>query len=121
MTTPSLYERLGRVDGISRIVRDVIANHLANPLVKSRFDNVKDMDRLHRVSTEFFCAGSGGPQSYTGRDLAATHTNMNVSEQELVAVIDDVVAALDKNGIDPQTKSDVIGVLFSLKAQVVRL
>lgn len=121
MTTPSLYERLGRKEGISRVVRDVITNHLANPLVQSRFAGVKDMDRLHKVSTEFFCMGAGGPESYTGRDLIATHQGMNVSEQELIAVVDDVAAALDKNGIDAQTKSDVIGVLFSLKAQVVRL
>ena len=121
MTTPSLYDRLGRVDGIGRIVRDVIANHLANPLIKSRYGAVQDMDRLHKVSTEFFCAGAGGPQSYTGRDMIAAHKGMNVSEQEFIAVVDDVVAALEKNGIDAQTKSDVIGVLFSLKPQVVRL
>ena len=121
MSTPSLYERLGRREGIGRIVRDVIANHLANPLVKSRYAGVQDMDRLHRVSVEFFCAGAGGPEAYTGRDMVAAHTGMNVSEQELVAVIDDVVAALDKNGIDPQTKSDVVGILFSLKPQIVRL
>jgi hemoglobin len=121
MTTPSLYERLGSVDGISRIVRDVITNHLANPLIKSRYESVKDMDRLHRVSTEFFCMGAGGPEAYTGKDMIAAHKGMNVSEQEFVTVVDDVVAALDKNGIDAQTKTDVIGILFSLKPQVVRL
>jgi hemoglobin len=121
MSTPSLYERLGRKDGISRIVRDVITNHLANPLIKARFAGVKDMDRLHKVSTEFICMGAGGPETYTGRDMIATHKGMNVSEQEFIEVVDDITAALDKNSIDAQTKSDVIGVLFSLKAQVVRL
>ena len=121
MSTPTLYERLGRADGIKRIVRDTIANHLANPLIKSRYGGVKDLDRLHRVSTEFFCAGAGGPETYTGRDVLETHKGMNVSEQELVAAIDDIVAALDKNGIDAQTKSDVVGILYSLKSQVVRL
>ncbi len=121
MSTPSLYDRLGQEQGITRIVRDVLANHLANPVIKARFENVKDMDRLHRVSVEFFCSGSGGPQKYTGRDLLATHKGMNLSEQELVAAMDDIVAALDKNDIDDQTKSDVIGILISLKAQVLRL
>ncbi len=79
------------------------------------------MARLHRVSTEFFCAGAGGPEPYTGRDMVAAHKGMNVSEQEFIAVVDDVVAALDKNAIDPQTRSDVVGILFSLKPQVVRL
>jgi len=117
----SLYDRLGQEQGISRIVRDVLTLHLQNPLIKSRFEAVKDMDRLHRVSVEFFCSGSGGPQAYTGRDLVATHKHMNLNEQELVAAIDDIVAALEKNGIDAQTKSDVVGILFSLKSQVLRL
>lgn len=121
MSHPSLYERLGGVEGVGRIVRDVITNHLANPLIKSRFEGVKDMDRLQRVTTEFFCAGAGGPQSYSGRDLIATHKGMNLSEQEFVVAVDDVIAALDKNGIDAQTKSDVVGIFFSLKAQVLRL
>ena len=119
--TASLYERLGQQEGISRIVRDIITLHLANPVIKARFQNIKDMDRLHRVSVEFFCSGSGGPQPYTGRDLITTHKGMNLSEQELVAGMDDIVTALEKNGIDPQTTSDVVGILFSLKAQVLRL
>ena len=121
MSSASLYDRLGQAQGIGQIVRDVIANHLKNPLVKARYEPVQDMERLHRVSTEFFCAGAGGPQAYTGRDMVAAHKGMNVSEQEFVAVVDDVVAALEKNKIDPQTRSDVVGILFSLKSQVVRL
>lgn len=121
MNTASLYERLGQAAGIDRIVRDVIAAHLANPLVKSRYEGVKDFDRLHRLSVEFFCAGAGGPQAYTGRDMVAAHKGMNVNEQEFVAVMDDVVGALEKNGVDAQTRSDVVGILFSLKPQVVRL
>jgi len=76
-----LYERLGRRAGIDGIVRDVIAAHLANPLIKTRYEGVKDFDRLHRVSVEFFCAGSGGPEPYTGRDMISSHNGMNISEQ----------------------------------------
>jgi hemoglobin len=77
----SLYERLGRRAGIDGIVRDVIAAHLANPLIKTRYEGVQDFDRLHRVSVEFFCAGSGGPEPYTGRDMISSHKGMNISEQ----------------------------------------
>ena len=82
----SLYERLGKRAGIDGIVRDVIAAHLANPLVKTRYEGVKDFDHLHRVSVEFFCAGSGGPEPYTGRDMISSHKGMNISEQEYLAV-----------------------------------
>lgn len=117
----SLYDRLGQHAGIDAIVRDVIAAHLANPLVKTRYEGVKDFDRLHRVSVEFFCAGSGGPESYTGRDMITSHKGMNVSEQEYLAVVDDITMTLKKHNIDAQTLSDVVGILYSLKAQVIRL
>ncbi len=120
-TTDSLYDRLGRKEGIDRIVRDVIAGHLANPLVKARYEGVKDFDQLHKHSVAFFCAGAGGPESYPGKDMITAHKGMNVSEQEFIAVCDDVVSALEKNNIDPQTRSDVVGILFSLKSQIIRL
>lgn len=117
----SLYERLGRAEGIARIVDDVMAAHLSNPIVKTRFEIIKDMDHARKMATEFFCAGSGGPEAYTGRDMLTTHRGMNVSEQEYLAVMDDIVGALGKNGVDDETKKDVIAILYSLKGEIIRV
>ena len=62
-----LYERLGGAPGIASLVDDVIAAHLVNPVVKTRFENIKDLQHAKRMAREFFCAGSGGPEVYTGR------------------------------------------------------
>ncbi len=117
----SLYERLGRKEGVTRIVNDVMAAHLANPLVNARFENIRDMDHAKRMATEFFCAGCGGPDPYTGRDMLTTHKGMNISEQEYMAVMDDILAALAKNGIDRQTCNEVVAILYSLKGQIIRV
>lgn len=117
----TLYERLGRAEGITRIVHDVIDAHLVNPLVGPRFRAAKDLDHARKLAVEFFCAGCGGPESYTGRDLLSAHTGMNISEQEYVAVMDDILGALDKNGIDPATRGEVTAVLYSMKDQVIRV
>ena len=45
-TTTTLYDRLGRREGITRITRQLIKNHLANPLVSQRYSQIKDMDRV---------------------------------------------------------------------------
>lgn len=119
--TVSLYERLGRFEGISRIVHDVMDAHLANPLIRTRFEASKDLDHARKMAVEFFCAGCGGPEPYTGRDLLATHKGMNVNEQEFLAVVDDIVGALNKNDVDPTTRGEVIAVLYSLKDQVIRV
>jgi hemoglobin len=117
----SLYERLGRFDGITRIVHDVMANHLANPAIRTRFEAAKDLDHAKRMAVEFFCAGCGGPEAYTGRDLVAAHKGMNISEQEYMAAMDDILAALQKNDIDPATQGEVTAVLYSMKGQVLRV
>lgn len=120
-TTTTLYDRLGRRDGITRITRELIRNHMANPLVRNRYEQIKDMDRVERNVIDFFCAGSGGPDAYHGKDMVATHRGMNVSEQEFVAVIDDAMAALQTCGVELPVRNEVLAVLWSMKAEVVRI
>ncbi len=120
-TTATLYERLGRRAGIERITHDLIKNHLANPHVKARFEASEDILRVERRAVEFLCAGSGGPETYSGKDMLATHKGMNISEQEFIAVCDDAMAALEKNSIDMATRSEVLGILWSMKGDVVRV
>lgn len=117
----SLYTRLGGREGITRITHDLMSMHLANPVVKTRFENAADLARAERHAVEFFCAGAGGPEAYTGRDMVTTHKGMNISEQEFVAVVDDAMAALERNGIDAPTRAEVLAIFWSLKSEVVRL
>ena len=120
LTTTSLYDRLGKHEGITRITRTLIDNHMANGLVSVRYAG-SDMKKVEQRVIEFFCAGAGGPETYTGKDMLATHKGMNISEQEFVAVIDDAMAALASNGIDAATRNDVLSILWSLKGEVIRV
>jgi hemoglobin len=119
--TTTLYRRLGGAEGIARIVDDVMAAHLQNPIVKTRFENIKDLERAKRMAREFFCAGSGGPEPYTGRDMLSTHKGMNISEQEYLAVMDDIVGAMTKHNVDEATKGEVVAILYSLKGNIIRV
>ena len=116
----SLYERLGSAKGIAAIVDDVMAAHLSNPLVQTRFKSIKDIEHAKKMAREFFGAGSGGPEPYTGRDMLTTHRGMNISEQEYMAVMDDILGALRKHRIDDATQKDVLAILYSLKGEIIR-
>lgn len=116
----TLYERLGGEEGISAIARDTIDNHLKNPTIKVRFQD-SNTEQLHKLVVEFFCMGSGGPQKYTGKDMKEAHKAMNINEEEFLAVLDDVMGALDKNNIAPETRNEVLGILYSLKGEVIRV
>jgi len=119
--TTTLYERLGGANGIARLVDDVMAAHLRNPIVKTRFENIKDLDHAKKMAREFFSAGSGGPETYTGKDMLAAHRGMNISEQEYLAATDDIVGAMEKHGLSEDTKKDVIAILYSLKGKIIRV
>jgi hemoglobin len=121
VTTPTLYQRLGQREGIARITRTLIENHLANPLVSTRYANSENMARVEQRVVEFFCAAAGGPETYSGQDMLATHRGMNISEQEFVSVIDDAMAALETHGIDAATRNEVLAMLWSLKGDVIRV
>jgi hemoglobin len=121
----TLYQRLGEAEGITKLVDDVVDKHMNNPLIKSRYLPLTEdpgrfaMIRQHTIN--FFCAGSGGPQSYGGRGMVGAHKGMNVSEQEFIAVIDDIMEAMDKNSYGESEKKDVLAILYFLKAEVIRL
>ncbi len=117
----SIYERLGGAKGISRIVDEVMARHLANPLIKTRFENIEDLEHAKKMAVEFFTAGSGGPLQYTGRDMRTAHRGMNISEQEYLAVTDDIMGALAKHDVDAATQKDVLAILYALKGDIIRI
>lgn len=119
--TTTLYQRLGGSSGISALVDDVMTAHLSNPAVKTRFENIQDLDHAKKMAHEFFCAGAGGPETYTGKDMISAHKGMNISEQEYLAVMDDIVGAMDKNRVSEEAKKDVIAILYSLKGQIIRV
>ena len=50
----------------------------------------------------------------------AAHRGMNISEQEYLAVADDIMAALDKNGVGDQEKREILMIAFSLKGEILR-
>ncbi|MDO1446505.1 group 1 truncated hemoglobin [Rhodocytophaga aerolata] len=123
--TTTLYERLGGITGITRLVDDVVSFHLNNPLIKARYlpltENPEHFARIRQHTINFFCAGSGGPQVYGGKGMVGAHKGMNVSEQEFIAVIDDVMEAMQKNKYGETEKRDVLAILYSMKSEIIHI
>ena len=116
--TATLYERLGCRPGIEAIVEDIWNNHVSNPLVNKRYAN-SDPATVKRLVTEMCCAGFGGPETYTGRDMLTTHKGMNINDTEFVAVCDDVLKALDKHNVGKRERDEILCILYSLKGDIV--
>ncbi|MBE0546288.1 MAG: group 1 truncated hemoglobin [Rubrivivax sp.] len=116
----TLYQRLGGAERIAAIIDDALDRHAVNPVLAPRFRD-KDLPRLKQLGTQFFCAGIGGPQQYEGRELRTAHAGMNINEQELLATMDDIVAALNGQAVGATEVSEVVAILYSLKGEVLRV
>ncbi|BAX82045.1 group I truncated hemoglobin [Labilibaculum antarcticum] len=116
----TLYERLGGTEGITKIAGNVVDLHLVNPAIATRFENAKmDVAALKNGAATFFIAGTGGPVVYKGLDMLATHKGLNISDTEFLAVLSDMMKALDMNNIGQREKEEVIFVLYSMREEIV--
>lgn len=116
--TQSLYDRIGGEVVSRAIVEDIWTNHSNNPIVKGRFGN-SDPEYVKQRVFEIFAAATGGDVEYKGMDLAERHSNMNISEMEFNAAIDDIMAAMTKNNIAQKEKDEVLVILWSVRPAIV--
>ncbi len=119
----SLFDRLGGTEGITSIVDDAVAAHSVNPVIKARFlpynDQPEQLAILKQHFVDFLSAGTGGTAQYTGRDMKTTHSGMNISSEEYMALVDDIMMVLDKHKLSEQTKKDMLYISWSLKGMIM--
>lgn len=118
MKQPSLYERLGGQPAIVAVVDDFVANVAADSRINARFAST-NVPRLKQRLVEQICAGTGGPCTYTGRDMRTAHTGMNISEAEFGALVEDLVRSLDKFKVPQQEKGELLAILGPMKSDIV--
>lgn len=114
----TLFVRLGGTEGITKIASDLVDNHLVNPVIGKRFAGT-DAVRMKQVAADFFVSGSGGPNVYRGKDMLSAHEHMNISDNEYMASVDDLMKALTTSAIGDREKAEVLFIFYSLRPQVV--
>lgn len=128
---PTLYERLRLVDqtgvpqwgraAISLVVDDFVANVVADDRINARFKALPPaaVAKLKSNLSDQICEAAGGPCSYLGRDMKATHKGMFITEAEWTATVEDLVKALDKNKVPAKEKGELLGALGPMKKDIV--
>ncbi len=114
----SLFDRLGGLPAITAVVDEFVNRTTADPRIKERFFNT-DAVNLKRLLTEFVCAATGGPCTYTGRDMPTSHAGMDLVDDEFTALVENLAGALDKFKVPDKEKGELLGALGPLKPQIV--
>lgn len=123
----SLYTRLGGEEGIRVVVDDFVARAAADDTLnftragtpaewEATPENVALLkDRL----VSFIGQATGGPQTYQGRDMAAAHAGMQITDAEFDRLGGHLVAALEANGVPEDARSDLVEIVETTRSAIV--
>ena len=89
----SLYDRLGGQPAITAVVDQFVANVAADKRINTFFANTKH-PHLKSKLVDQVCHASGGPCTYTGKDMKTAHQGMGIKEAELNALVEDLTAGV---------------------------
>ena len=119
----SLYDSLGGKTAITAVVDAFVANCAGDKRINVFFASVaSDAKRLAKFKTNLvdqICEAAGGPCKYTGKAMKEAHAGMGVSSADFNALVEDLVAALDKFNVAEADKKTLLGVLGPMKADIV--
>ena len=122
-TTPfagtDMWEAFHGEAGVARIVDDFVDRLLADRRIADIFKG-PDIVRLRRMLKEQLCYILGGGCKYTGRDMAATHKDMGVRTADFNALVEQLQAAMDKEGVPFAAQNRLLAKLAPMYRDIVR-
>jgi len=62
---------------------------------------------------------TGGPCSYTGRDMKTAHTGLNITEHDWNVSVKHLGATLDKFKVPDKERQEVLAAVSGLKGDIV--
>jgi hemoglobin len=118
MSDKSLYDRLGGKPAITAVVDDFVGRVANDARINGKFANA-NIPRLKTMLVDQICQASGGPCTYTGRDMKSSHAGMGITGEEFDALVGDLVATLYKFKVGDRERSELLGALGPMKKDIV--
>ena len=117
----SLYERIGGYNALAAVVDDFIGRLVADKRFEKFFAGHSDdsKKRIRQHILDQFCAATGGPCLYLGRDMKTSHAGLGITESDWDAAAKHLVASLDKFKVPEKEKGEVLVFVTSLKKDIV--
>ncbi len=114
----SLYERLGKREGIHNFFTHLLPAHRANKKISHIF-TYSDDKKVIENSTEFLSMGSGGPGQYKGSSMKDVHKHLHITSADFMEAGEDVKVTMRKLGYGENEVQEVICALASFVPDVV--
>lgn len=114
----TIYDAIGGADAVHAAVEDFYTRLVADPQLAPFFGGV-DMARLKSHQRAFIAAALGGPEIYAGRDMAAAHAGLAITDDDFDAVVCHLVDTLTSLGVPAETIGQIGEALAPLRAPIV--
>ncbi|WP_432521702.1 hypothetical protein [Kineococcus sp. SYSU DK006] len=115
----SIYEQLGREQGIGTAVQEFYERVVADPRLAPYFADT-DMTALRRHQTALLVQVTGGPVRYEGRDLAQAHAGLGISPDDFDRVVTHLAGTLTDLGVDTAVVEQVGAALGAHREEIVQ-
>ena len=115
----TLYDRLGKRDAIALVVKDFVEQRVAKDNRINAFFANADIPGLEAKLTDQICQASGGPCTYTGKDMKTAHVGMNIKDADFNALVEDLKASLDHFKVPAKEQQELIGALAPMHDAIV--
>jgi len=116
----SLYERLGGTDAIRAVTLAFEERAAKDGRINQKFART-NLDRLTKEFVDQVCQATGGPCTYTGRNMTETHAHMGVTSGEFDAFMEDMVAVLDGFNVGKAEQDEILSFLRSFRGEIVEV
>lgn len=114
----SLYDKIGGTEGITTVVGAFLTNVSGDDRINARFANT-DIDNLKRLLIEQVCEATGGPCTYSGKNMKDAHTGMDITEEEFGALAEQMSKAMLSSGVGQEEHDTIMGVLGGMHDDIV--
>jgi hemoglobin len=114
----SLYDRLGGETAIAAVVDDFVKNVAADKRINKFFAKA-NIDLLKVRLTKQICQATGGPCTYTGRDMKSAHAGMGIQNKHFDALVQDLGKTLNKFKVPAREQKELVALLGPMRKDIV--
>jgi len=117
----TLYQRMGGYDVMAGIVDDFLVQ-LKNDPAFDRFGGGRSeasLKRTRQIVVDQFCALTGGPCVYIGRDMKSAHQGLKITRAEWDSAIKKLEISLDKFKVGGKDKEEFVALIQQVRDEIV--
>lgn len=119
-----LWDRLGGEAGVRAVTREFLVTAARDPKANidrnGNYPMTKErVARVEQLVVEQISSVTGGPLKYTGRDMKNSHQGMMITEDEFNVAAGYLIAALKKYNVPQAEIDELVGLVSTLKNQIV--